>query len=68
LIAQTANSEVGLQKVVGKSFDFGKNPNKPIMSTSSKAMLGPKKNFNKIIQPVSRQSKLFGINSDLQLN
>lgn len=40
-MAQNICSDVGLDRVEGKSFAYtGKNPNKPILSSSSKAMLG----------------------------
>lgn len=53
-MAQTAQTEIGIPKVVGKSYDYnGINPNKPIMSNSSKAMLGPNKKQNHL-QPHSR--------------
>jgi len=68
LMQQTTNSDVGLANVVGKSFDYsGRNPNKPILSTSTKAMMGPRKNNSKVTMPPSRQSKLFERNSDLQI-
>ena len=41
LMTQNICSDVGLDRVEGKSFAYtGKNPNKPILSSSSKAMLG----------------------------